>query len=162
MMDGFASGAASGYAHAGAGDIGEIDAEAIGAEAAEKGDRMRGAEELEAGEYEVILEEYAVAGLIEYLSFIGFSGLALEEGRSFMDLGKQVMGDERLDLGRRRRPVRAAGTDRLRGRRPQARRPDPQRRCQRRRVRRGHGSPRGHRVDGPRATRPRTSSGRWR
>ena len=34
MMDGFASGAASGYAHAGAGDIGEIDAEALGAEAA--------------------------------------------------------------------------------------------------------------------------------
>ena len=93
MMDGFASGAASGYAHAGAADIGEIDAEAIGAEAAEKGDRMRGAEALEAGEYEVILEEYAVAGLMEYLSYIGFSGLALEEGRSFMEIGKRVMGE---------------------------------------------------------------------
>jgi predicted Zn-dependent protease len=93
MMDGFASGAASGYAHAGAGDVREIDAEAIGLEAAAKGDRMRGAEAIEAGEYEVILEEYAVAGLIEYLSFIGFSGLAHEEGRSFMDLGKRVMGE---------------------------------------------------------------------
>ena len=93
MMDGFASGAASGYAHAGAADIGDIDAEALGAEAAEKGDRMRGAEALEAGEYEVILEEYAVAGLMEYLSYIGFSGLALEEGRSFMELGKRVMGE---------------------------------------------------------------------
>ena len=93
MMDGFASGAASGYAHAGAADIGDIDAEAIGAEAAEKGDRMRGAEALEAGEYEVILEEYAVAGLLEYLSYIGFSGMALEEGRSFMELGKRVMGE---------------------------------------------------------------------
>jgi PmbA protein len=93
MMDGFASGAASGYAHAGATDVGDIDAEAIGAEAAEKGDRMRGAEALDAGEYQVILEEYAVAGLLEYLSYIGFSGLALEEGRSFMELGKKVMGD---------------------------------------------------------------------
>jgi PmbA protein len=93
MMDGFASGAASGYAHAGAADVDDIDAEAIGREAAEKGDRMRGAEELEAGEYEVILEEYAVAGLMEYLSYIGFSGLALEEGRSFMELGKRVMGE---------------------------------------------------------------------
>jgi PmbA protein len=93
MMDGFASGAASGYAHAGSADIGDIDAEALGAEAAEKGDRMRGAQALEAGEYEVILEEYAVAGLLEYLSYIGFSGLALEEGRSFMELGKKVMGD---------------------------------------------------------------------
>lgn len=93
MMDGFASGAASGYAHAGATDVGEIDAEALGIEAADKGDAMRGAGELEPGEYEVILEEYAVGGLLEYLSFIGFSGLAHEEGRSFMELGKQLMGE---------------------------------------------------------------------
>ena len=93
MMDGFASGAASGYAHAGSPDIGDIDAEAIGREAAAKGDQMRGATALESGEYEVILEEYAIAGLMEYLSYIGFSGLALEEGRSFMELGKRVMGD---------------------------------------------------------------------
>jgi PmbA protein len=93
MMDGFASGAASGYAHAGSPDIGEIDAEALGAEAAAKGDGMRGAGELEAGEYEVILEEYAVAGLLEYLTYIGFSGLAHEEGRSFMELGRRVMGE---------------------------------------------------------------------
>ena len=93
MMDGFESGAASGYAQAGSPDVGEIDAEALGLEAARKGDEMRGAGELEAGEYEVILEEYAVAGLLEYLSYIGFSGLALEEGRSFMELGTRVMGD---------------------------------------------------------------------
>ena len=93
MMDGFASGAASGYAHAGSTDVGDIDAEALGAEAAEKGERMRGAEAIDAGEYEVILEEYAVAGLMEYLSYIGFSGLATEEGRSFMELGRKVMGE---------------------------------------------------------------------
>jgi PmbA protein len=94
MMDGFASGAASGYAHAGSPDVGEIDAEALGIEAATKGDMMRGAEALEPGEYEVILEEYAVAGLLEYLSYIGFGGLAHEEGRSFMELGKQLMADD--------------------------------------------------------------------
>jgi len=93
MMDGFASGAASGYAHAGSPDVRDVDAEAVGAEAAEKGDRMRGAAALEPGEYEVILEEYAVAGLLEYLSYIGFSGLAHEEGRSFMELGRRVMGE---------------------------------------------------------------------
>jgi len=93
MMDGFASGAASGYAHAGSTDVEEIDAEALGAEAAAKGDAMRGAGDLEPGEYEVILEEYAVGGLLEYLSFIGFSGLAHEEGRSFMELGRQLMGE---------------------------------------------------------------------
>jgi PmbA protein len=93
MMDGFASGAASGYAHAGSPDVREIDAEALGTEAADKGDRMRGAGAIDPGEYEVILEEYAVGGLLEYLSYIGFSGLALEEGRSFMELGKRVMGE---------------------------------------------------------------------
>ena len=45
------------------------------------------------GEYEVILEEYAVAGLLEYLRYIGFSGLAHEEGRSFMELGQRLMGE---------------------------------------------------------------------
>jgi predicted Zn-dependent protease len=93
MMDGFASGAASGYAHAGSTDVDELEPEALGVEAATKGDRMRGAGDLEPGEYEVILEEYAVAGLLEYLSYIGFSGLAHEEGRSFMDLGKRLMGE---------------------------------------------------------------------
>ena len=93
MMDGFASGAASGYAQAGAADLDEIDAEAVGSEAARKGDEMRGAAELEPGEYEVVLEEYAVGGLLEYLAYIGFSGLAHEEGRSFMDLGSSLMGE---------------------------------------------------------------------
>lgn len=93
MMDGFSSGAASGYAQAGSADVGEIDAESLGIEAADKGDAMRGAGELEAGEYEVILEEYAVAGLLEYLAYIGFSGLAHEEGRSFMELGQRLMGE---------------------------------------------------------------------
>jgi len=93
MMDGFAAGAASGYAHAGSTDVDELEPEALGVEAATKGDRMRGAGDLEPGEYEVILEEYAVAGLLEYLSYIGFSGLAHEEGRSFMDLGKRLMGE---------------------------------------------------------------------
>ena len=93
MMDGFASGAASGYAHAGSTDVDELEPEALGVEAATKGDRTRGAGDLEPGEYEVILEEYAVAGLLEYLSYIGFSGLAHEEGRSFMDLGKRLMGE---------------------------------------------------------------------
>ena len=91
MMDGFGSGAASGYAHAGATDVGDIDAETLGIEAAEKGDAMRGAGELEPGEYQVVLEEYAVAGLLEYLTYIGFSGLAHEEGRSFMELGRRMM-----------------------------------------------------------------------
>jgi PmbA protein len=93
MLDSYESGAASGYANAGSTDIGAIDAEAVGFEAADKAVRSRGASELEPGEYEVVLEEYAVATILEYLAYIGFSALAYEEGRSFMELGERVMGE---------------------------------------------------------------------
>jgi PmbA protein len=93
MLDSYESGAASGYANAGSTDIGAIDAEAVGREAADKAVRSRGASELEPGEYEVVLEEYAVATILEYLAYIGFSALAYEEGRSFMELGERVMGE---------------------------------------------------------------------
>jgi PmbA protein len=83
---------ASGYAQAIGSDVGQIDAAAVGAEAADKATRSAGATDLEPGEYEVILEEYAVATVLEYLSLAGFSALAVAEGRSFMDLGQQVMG----------------------------------------------------------------------
>ena len=83
---------ASGYAQAMSPDIASIDAAAVGAEAADKTTRGAGATDLEPGVYDVILEEYAVATILEYLSYAGFSALAVEEGRSFMDLGQPVMG----------------------------------------------------------------------
>jgi predicted Zn-dependent protease len=89
MMDG---NGASGYAQATGTDVRAIDATAVGEEAADKALRSRDAEDLEPGNYPVILEEYAVATILEYLSWMGFSALAVEEGRSFMELGQQVMG----------------------------------------------------------------------
>jgi PmbA protein len=89
MMDGDG---ASGYAQSTAPDVRAIDAAAVGEEAAGKAVRSTDAVELEPGEYPVILEEYAVATVLEYLSWMGFSALAVEEGRSFMDLGQQIMG----------------------------------------------------------------------
>ena len=83
---------ASGYAQAFAPDIRAIDPAAVGEEAADKASRSADAVDLEPGEYPVVLEEYAVATLLEYLSWVGFSALAVEEGRSFMDLGSQIMG----------------------------------------------------------------------
>jgi len=102
MMDGDG---ASGYAQAAAPDVRAIDAAAVGEEAAGKAVRSTKAVDLEPGEYPVILEEYAVATILEYLSWMGFSALAVEEGRSFMDLGQQIMGqnvsiwDDGLDPG---------------------------------------------------------------
>ena len=84
---------ATGYANATSADVADIDAEALGREAADKAVRSRGAEEIEPGEYEVVLEAYAVATVLEYLSYMGFSALAYEEERSFMELGKQIMAD---------------------------------------------------------------------
>ncbi|HXA41679.1 MAG TPA: TldD/PmbA family protein [Candidatus Solibacter sp.] len=83
----------SGYADRTSSHLADIDAEAAGAEAIDKCMRTRGAEPIEPGVYPVILEEYAVAELIEYLSFIGFSGLAVEEGRSFMRPGEKITGE---------------------------------------------------------------------
>jgi predicted Zn-dependent protease len=83
----------SGYAQATAADVGAVDPAEVGAEAADKAARSMGATDLEPGAYDVLLEEYAVGTVLEYLSLAGFSGLALAEGRSFMRLGEQVMGD---------------------------------------------------------------------
>jgi predicted Zn-dependent protease len=89
MMDGQG---ASGYAQATAPDVRALDATAVGEEAADKASRGAEPIDLEPGEYPVILEEYAVATILEYLSWIGFSALAVEEGRSFMELGTTIMG----------------------------------------------------------------------
>jgi PmbA protein len=89
MMDGNGG---SGYAQATAPDVRALDPVALGEEAADKAARSADAVDLEPGEYPVVLEEYAVATVLEYLSWMGFSALALEEGRSFMELGSQIMG----------------------------------------------------------------------
>ncbi|MEO8250880.1 MAG: metallopeptidase TldD-related protein [Chloroflexota bacterium] len=89
MMDGDG---ASGYAQATGPDVRALDPAALGEEAADKAVRSAEAVDLEPGDYPVVLEEYAVATILEYLSWMGFSALAVEEGRSFMDLGQQIMG----------------------------------------------------------------------
>ena len=53
----------------------------MGEEAADKARRSAGAIDLEPGEYPVVLEEYAVATVLEYLSWMGFSALAVELSR---------------------------------------------------------------------------------
>lgn len=85
-------GGGSGYAQATASDVRDIDAASIATEAADKATRSAEPVDLAPGDYEVILEPYAVATLLEYLSLFGFSALAVEEGRSFMTLGERVMG----------------------------------------------------------------------
>ncbi len=85
----------SGYAATTAWKVGEINTEAIGSEAVDKALRSRKPRELPPGRYPVILEEYAVANVIDTLAYLGFGALAVQEGRSFMvdRFGEQVMSD---------------------------------------------------------------------
>ena len=88
----------TGYAEAAAVDATTIDAAAVGREAAEKARRAARPVDLPPGDYPVVLEEYAVVDLLDMLGYVGFSGLAVEEERSFFEPGKRV-GSELVTIG---------------------------------------------------------------
>ncbi len=71
--------------------VGLIDYKAVADEAVGKALRSQSPIALDPGEYEVILEEYAVAEILNYMSYLGFGALSLQEERSFMQLGRQIM-----------------------------------------------------------------------
>ncbi len=91
LMDADASGTAMGLSR----DVADIDMRSISDAAAEKAERGRSPEAVEPGTYQVVLEEAAVAQMIEFLAFESFNGLFHEEGRSFTcsSMGEAVMGD---------------------------------------------------------------------
>jgi len=86
--------AGSGYADRGAIDVRELDKDELATEVIEKAQRNQNAQPVEPGVYEVVLEEYALAEMLEFMSFIGFGALAVQEERSFMRLGERITGDE--------------------------------------------------------------------
>ncbi|NLI79947.1 MAG: TldD/PmbA family protein [Candidatus Riflebacteria bacterium] len=75
----------SGVANASALDVHELDVDALAAEAIDKAERSRYPIDLPAGDYPVVLEEYAVANLVGFLGYLGFNGTAFREGRSFLN-----------------------------------------------------------------------------
>ena len=84
----------SGYASSTSRDVSDIDAESVAREAVGKAVKSRDPIDVEPGEYTVVLEEYAMGGLLEYLALSGgFSGLALQEGRSFLKPGELITGE---------------------------------------------------------------------
>jgi predicted Zn-dependent protease len=87
----------TGYAEAVATDATTIDAAAIGREAASKARSTEGAISLPPGDYPVVLEEYAVIDIADMLGYLGFSALAIQEGRSFVEPGKRI-GSEFVTL----------------------------------------------------------------
>lgn len=86
-------GGGSGYAEAAAVDASTIDAAALGREAADKARATVDAVSIEPGDYPVVLEEYAVVDLLDMLGYLGFSALAVQEERSFVEPGKRIGSD---------------------------------------------------------------------
>jgi PmbA protein len=83
----------NGYAEAVALDATTIDAAAIGREAAAKARASDNAVSVPPGDYPVVLEEYAVVDITDMLGYLGFSALAVQEGRSFVEPGKRIGSD---------------------------------------------------------------------
>jgi predicted Zn-dependent protease len=83
----------SGYAEQAAVDIAAIDAGSIGREAAGKARATANAVAIDAGDYPVVLEEYAVVDLLDMLGYLGFSALAVQEERSFVEIGRSIGSD---------------------------------------------------------------------
>jgi len=80
----------SGYAEATAVDATTFDAAALGREAAEKARSTSNPVAVEPGDYPVVLDAYAVVDLLDMLGYLGFSALAVQEERSFMEPGRLV------------------------------------------------------------------------
>jgi PmbA protein len=85
----------SGYADRSATDTQALDVAGLAEEACGRATRSMHPRDLEPGDYEAVLEPYAVAEMLDYLAYVGFGATALQEGRSFMaeKLGQRVAGD---------------------------------------------------------------------
>ena len=88
------SDSSSGYADRTASNVRDIDAEAVVEEAVRRAELGKRPVAVEPGEYEVLLEPYAVSDLLDFLSYLGFSALAVQESRSFMGgkFGQRLVG----------------------------------------------------------------------
>ncbi len=86
----------SGYAARVSKDAGDIDGEVVAQEAVDRALRSVNPRTIEPGEYEVILEPYAVVDMLDFFSYLSFGALPFIEKRSFMAgrLGERVMDDK--------------------------------------------------------------------
>jgi predicted Zn-dependent protease len=89
----------SGYAARVSKDIGDIDGEDVAREAVDKALRGVAPRAVDPGEYEVILEPYAVCDLLDFFSYLSFGALPFMEKRSFLAgrIGERVM-DEKITI----------------------------------------------------------------
>jgi len=88
----------SGYAGFVARNPDQLDVDSLAQEAMRKISNEEPIQ-IEPGEYEVILEPYAVNELLSFLGYLGFNALAVQEGRSFFTnrLGEKMV-DEKVTI----------------------------------------------------------------
>lgn len=88
-------GEGSGYAELESESLEDFEVEKAFSRAVEKAEDSINPQSLSPGGYTVILEPLAVAEILGYLSYIGFSGRSVQQGRSFLTgkLGEKVWGD---------------------------------------------------------------------
>jgi PmbA protein len=89
----------SGYTQRMACDASTIDFEAMAYEAVRRAQRSRNPIDIALGEYQVVLDTYAVADMLQNLIFMGLSATAVQDERSFMNgqFGKQLL-DPRVTI----------------------------------------------------------------
>ncbi|HYK96010.1 MAG TPA: TldD/PmbA family protein [Candidatus Dormibacteraeota bacterium] len=80
----------TGYAESVSMNATTIDAGAIGREAATKARASDRPVTVPAGDYPVVLEEYAVVDITDQLGYVGFNALSVQEGRSFAEPGRRI------------------------------------------------------------------------
>jgi PmbA protein len=85
----------SGYASFVARDPDQLDVDSLTQEAIRK-TSWEEPIQIEPGEYEVILEPYAVSELLSFLGYLGFHALAVQEGRSFFSnrFGEKMVNEK--------------------------------------------------------------------
>jgi predicted Zn-dependent protease len=88
----------SGYASFVARDPDRLDVDSLAQEAIRKTSKEEPIQ-VEPGEYEVILEPYAVSEFLSFLGYLGFHALAVQEGRSFFSnrFGEKMV-DEKVTV----------------------------------------------------------------
>ncbi len=84
----------SGYAERYSVNVEDIDPRSVADEAVQGCLADSDPGDFEPGEYEAVFEEYAVADMLQMLSYMGFGALACQEGRSFMsgNIGQKITG----------------------------------------------------------------------
>lgn len=85
----------TGFAEVTAPRVSDIDAAEIGSRASTKAIGSQDPVSLEPGRYEVVLEPAAVATLLGFLSYLGFGGRSIAEGRSCFSgrIGEKLMSE---------------------------------------------------------------------